>query len=112
MTDSIPPMEPLAPIIDQLREIAENEIPAPRTCRIQLWDDGTFDAHVYHAIGDDEVQIVRYERTTSEIVWEHRRGARRQETPLTGGEIIIEPAFDDCAVRVIETVEPPYADNR
>lgn len=105
-------MEPLAPIIDQLREIAENEIPAPRTCRIRLWDDGTFDAHVYHAMGDNERQVVRYERTTSEIVWEHRNGARWQETPLSGGETIIEPAFDDCTVRVIESVEPPYADNK
>lgn len=101
-------MDPLAPIIDQMREIAQDELPAPQTCRIRLWDDGTFDAYIFHSMTDDETQLVRYERTTSQILWEHHTGARWEEIPLTGGETIIEPAFNDRTVRVITTVEPPY----
>lgn len=69
MNDGMSPMEPLAPIIDRMREIAEDELPAPRTCRIRLCDDGTFDAYIFHSMTDEESQVVRYDRTTSEILW-------------------------------------------
>jgi len=101
-------MEPLAPIIDRMRELAQQELPSPRSCRVRLWDDHTFDALIRHSMGEDEVQCIRYERTTSEIVWEHRIGARFKKIPLSGGETIHEPAVDDIEVRVLDTVEPPY----
>lgn len=101
-------MEPLAPIIDQMRAIAEEELPAPRTCRIKLWDDGTFDAYIFHAMPGDERQVVRYDRTTSEILWEHITGAGTREIELTGGETIIEPTVEERTVKVITTVDPPY----
>lgn len=103
-------MEPLAPIIDQMREIAQEELPEPRTCRIRLWDDGTFDAYIYHSESKDEGQSIRYERTTSEILWEHRKGIVRKEIPLSGGEIILESTCDEYNARVITTVNPPYKD--
>lgn len=111
MTDEIPPMEPLAPIIDQMREIAADELPDPQTCRIRLWDDGTFDAYIFHSMAGDESQVVRYDRTTSEILLEHHKGAGTKEIPLSGGETIIEPTFEESTIRVITNVEPPYKDS-
>ncbi|RQG98679.1 hypothetical protein [Natrarchaeobius oligotrophus] len=108
MTREIPPLQPLAPIVDEMREIARDELPAPRTCRIKLWDDGTFDAGVYHSISDDELESIRYERTTSEIVWEHLSGGGYVTTTFPNGETLHEPTIDDAEVRVITTVEPPY----
>lgn len=101
-------MEPLAPIIDQMRELAREELPSPRTCKVRLWDDDSFDVVIYHSRDNDERQLIRYERTTSEIIWERVRGARWEAEDLTGGETIYEPDFDKREVRVITTVEPPY----
>lgn len=108
MTDGLPPMEPLAPIVDQMRVIAQEEIPPPQTCRIQLYDDGTFRVSISHSMGHDERQAIIYDRTTSEIYWEHVKGARTQPTDLTGGETVHEPVNDEHEVRVIATVEPPF----
>lgn len=46
-------MEPLAPLVDRMRALATEELPAPRTCKIRLWDDGTFDVVIYHGSGFD-----------------------------------------------------------
>lgn len=104
----IPPMEPLAPIVDQMRDLAREEIPAPRTCKVHLWDDGTVDVKIYHGMGDDEFQVVRYERWTSEIVWEHLRGHKWRTTTFAGGETLQEREFEERDLRVLTTVEPPY----
>lgn len=101
-------MEPLAPIVDQMRAIAREELPLPRTCQVRLWDDGTFDAIIYHSMADDEKQAIRYERTTSEIVWEHVNGAHWEAEPLIGGETVYEPVHDERHLRVLTAVEPPY----
>ena len=101
-------MEPLAPIIDQMRDLAREELPSPRTCNVRLWDDGTFDAVIYHSMADGERQAIRYERSTSEIVWEHVRGAWWEAEELTGGETIYESVHDEQEIRVLTTVEPPY----
>lgn len=104
-------MKPLAPIIDRMRDLAQDELPAPRTCRVRLWDDDTFDVVIYHSMGDDEKQWLRYERTTSEILWEYVRGARWEPESLTGNETVYEPAYEESEVRVIEIVEPPYTES-
>lgn len=104
----IPPMEPLAPIVDQLREIARDELPAPRTCHAKLWDDGTFEAYVYHSPSKEEREWVRYERTTSEIVYEYVKSGGCEEHEFADGETLHVPVHDECEVRVITTVEPPY----
>lgn len=106
--DGIPPMAPLAPIVDRMRELAGEELPAPRTCKVCLWDDDTFDAVIYHSAGDEERQQIRYERTTGEIVWERFRGVGREAESLSGGETVIEPVVDETEVRVLARVEPPH----
>jgi len=107
MTDELPAMEPLAPIVDQMREIAEDEIPFPQTCEVNLWDDHTVGVKIYHS-ADDEMYLLRYQRQTGEIVLEYAKGAKWQRESLSGGEIVHEPTFEEREARVITTVEPPY----
>ena len=47
-TNGIPPMAPLASLVDRMRDLASEELPEPRTCKIRLWDDGTFGIVIYH----------------------------------------------------------------
>lgn len=101
-------MEPLAPIVDQMREIAIEELPSPRSCRVMMWDDGTFDTLIYHSGADDEAECIRYERTTSEILWERNKGARGRREEFSNGESLRTPTYDEAEVRVITTIEPPY----
>lgn len=108
MTDGIPPMEPLAPIIDQMRLLAVDELPTPQTCRVTLWDDGTFDAYIYHAMGSESRQQITYDRATSEIVWEHMEAARYETTEFPDGKTLYEPLLDGVQTCVLATVEPPY----
>lgn len=107
-TDGIPPMAPLAPLVDRMRDLATEEFPAPRTCKIRLWDDGTYDVVIYHGMGDDERQWLRYERTTGEVLWEYVRGVRTNKESLTGNETIHEPVYEESEAQVVATVEPPY----
>lgn len=104
----MPPMAPLAPIIDQMQHLAVEHLPAPRTCKVNLWDDGTIRLKIFHSLAKDERQIIRYVYPTSEIVWEHARQDGWEETELTGGETIREPRVEQIEVRVLATVEPPY----
>lgn len=105
--DGIPPIEPLAPIVDQMRVLAREELPSPRSCKIRLWDDGTFDVFFYHSSGD-ESQFVRYDRSTSEILWEYGEGGSWRREELTGNETVLEPRIAETDVRVLATVDPPY----
>ena len=101
-------MKPLAPIIDRMRDIARDELPFPQTCRVRLWDDGTFDAYIYHSSPSDEGQAIRYERTTGEIIWERTESPGWKTTQFSDGETLYEPTADEREIRVITTVEPPY----
>lgn len=58
-------MESLAPIVDRMRELAQNEPPAPRFCITRLRDDGTFDVVIYHYMGDDESHGWRVGKSTT-----------------------------------------------
>lgn len=104
----MPPMAPLAPIVDQMQHLAVEHLPAPRTCKVNLWDDGTIRVMIYHSSGLDERQVIRYERTTGEITWEQAKDAGWETTELSGGETIKEPRIDKQEIRVLTTVEPPY----
>lgn len=108
-SDGIPSIEPLAPIVDKMRELAQDELPSPRACRVWPWDDDTFDVVIYHSMGDDERQAIRYERTTSEILWEYVQGADWNAHSLSGNEILYESTCEASEIRVITTVEPPYS---
>lgn len=106
--DGIPPMEPLAPLIDQMIEIAHEELLEPRSCRINLWDDGTFDIVIYHSTGNDEREWITYERSTGEILWQYVSGTRWNTESMSGNETLHTPVHDESEVKVIATVEPPY----
>ena len=105
-------MKPLAPLVDRMRILTRTELPSPRAGKVRLWDDGTFSVEFYHSMGSNERQHLRYVRSTGEIVWAHYQGARWREESLTGDETVMEPEYDDVDVQVIETVTPPYAENR
>jgi len=108
MTDpEIPPLAPLVPIIDQMRQIAHEELPAPRTCEIELFDDGTFTAQIRHSGPEDDTQAIVYERTTSEILWVYRKGGYFESEEFSGGEALYLPAFEEAETEVITTVGPP-----
>jgi hypothetical protein len=106
-TDGIRSIEPLVPIIEQMRVIARDELPAPRSCKIRLWDDDTFDIRFYHS-SEDDAEILLFVRTTGEIIWERRESPHMKKTELTGNETIHEPAAVDRDVRVVASLEPPY----
>ena len=101
-------MAPLAPIVDRMRQLATEELPSRRSCKIRLYDDGDFDIIIYHSMGSDERQQLRYERTTGEILWEHPQGARYESESMVGSETLHVPVYDNFEVRVVDTVEPPY----
>lgn len=105
-TPGIPPMEPLASIVDEMRAVADEEIPAPRTCHVKLYDDGTFYAVIFHS-GAGEREQISYERTIGEILWEYYEDTREMRKPLSGGEEIITSEHEEIEVRTITTVEPP-----
>jgi hypothetical protein len=108
MESGVPPLSPLAPIVGRLLEPAVDELPGPRTSRVERWDDGTFDARVYHSAGEEQRLCVRYESTTGETIAERWIGAGWSVTELTGGETVYEPGFDEIEAEVLEPVQPPY----
>ncbi len=101
-------MGQLAPLIDHMREIAREELPAPRSCRVKLWDDGTFDITIYHSMGNDEREWITYERSTSEILYLYVDGTGWKTESFAGEGTLHTPTYDETEVRVITTVEPPY----
>lgn len=57
--DEIPPMGPLVPLIDQMREITREGLPEPRPYRVKLWDDGTSDSRVYRRRQESTTPLTR-----------------------------------------------------
>jgi len=110
--ERIPPMAPLAPIVDRMRDLAVDEIPSPRTCKVHLWDDDTFNVVIYHSRGEEDTIRLHYERTTGEIIWEHIQGGSWTPSSVTDTESLYEPACGQVQVRLLETVTPPYEDIR
>jgi len=107
-TPEIPPMAPLAPIVDRMRQLATDELPSRRSCKIHLYDDGTFEILIYHSMGSNERQQLSYDRTTGEILWEHFEGARCESESVGSDETLHKPVYDNYEIRVVDTVEPPY----
>lgn len=60
----------LAPLVDRVRELAVEELPAPRTLDLQCWDDGDFSVRVYHTHPDGR-ETVSYRQGEGHVV--HRR---------------------------------------
>jgi hypothetical protein len=101
-------MAPLAPIVDRMRQLATEELPSRRSCKIRLYDDETFEVVIYHSMGSDERQQLRYEHTTGEILWEHFEGARYESESIGSNETLHKPVYDSYEIRVVDTFEPPY----
>ena len=104
-------MTPLAPLVDQLQEIARTKLPAPRSCRIQLWDDGDYDITISHSQGEDEGQAISYDVDTGDVLWKYRKNGEwvvdgeaetddRDGTPYTR-------TFEKSETQRITTIEPP-----
>lgn len=61
MERTLPPMESLAPIFDQMREISRQELSGARTGVVRLWDDGTILVAIYHSMGDEGKEVIRHD---------------------------------------------------
>lgn len=109
MTDKeIPPVEPLAPIVDQMREIAQKELPTPRAARIHLWDDGDYQIRFYHSMGKDAGQKIEYDPDTGAVTWVYREGVTTESTYVSeGAGTVHEPVYDVREERQITIIEPP-----
>lgn len=107
-TASMPSMQALAPLVDQLQAIAQKEIPGPRTCRIRLYDDHTYRITIEHSRCGEGEAIV-YDRVTGEVYWRDSDGARRLHIldPVSY-ELITTTYFEDDAEVVVTTIDPPF----
>lgn len=110
MTETdIPPMEPLAPIVDEVRKLAAEELPAPKTLRIHLWDDGTYDICAYHNRGEYEQERVVVDPEAGEIRWEYCRSDGFEERGIFGtNQSVLNPNIDERRERPLRSIEPPF----
>lgn len=104
-------MTPIAPLIDQLQDFAREETPAPRTCRVRLWDDSDYDIIIYHMHGPDERESIWYDVKTGDVVWKYRKGSKwvEDEDAPSGPEdgTAFVQAYEKSDERVITTVHLP-----
>lgn len=104
-------MTPIAPLIDQLQDIARDEIPAPRTCSVKLWDDGDYHIVICHKHAPDEQEGVYYDVETGEVVWKYIRNGEwvvddeADDRPGYGTAYVME--FEETNERVLTVIEPP-----
>lgn len=107
-THGIPPIAPLAPIADRIREIAREELGAPRTMHIKLWDDGDYDIYVFHSMGEDEREQIVYDGTTGVVSYQYRKGVSFEMVFVSEeAGSYTEPVYDVDEERQITTIEPP-----
>lgn len=109
MTDSdIPSMQTLAPIVDQLREIARSELSEPQALKIALWDDGDYDIRVYHQMGFDTREQILYDNETWEVRYQYWKGVQWHSEFVSEEEGTVRTAtFEETEDRVLTTIEPP-----
>lgn len=104
-------MAPLASLVDQLQEIAREELPAPRTCQVKLWDDGDYDIVIYHSSGKDETKSISYDVNTGDVMWKYRKsGEWVVDENAEDGEGYGTPyvqEFEESETRRITTIDPP-----
>ena len=104
-------MTTMAPLVDQLQDIARDELPAPRTCRVTLWDDGDYDIVIYHNHGAEEEQAITYDVTTGDVVLNYRKnGDWVVDEDAPDGEqygTAYVQEFEESETRKITTIDPP-----
>jgi hypothetical protein len=104
-------MTPLASLVDQLQDIAREQLPAPRTCRVELWDDGDYNIVISHSQGDDASQGISYDVTTGDVVWKFRKNGEwvvdedAEEGDGYGTPYVRE--FEESETQRIATIDPP-----
>lgn len=104
---SMPSMQTLAPLVDQLQAIAQEELPEPQTCRIRLYDDNTYRITIEHHRGDGGEAIV-YDRVTGEVYWRDSAGARELRIlDPAYYDLITTTYFEDESEAVVAELEPP-----
>lgn len=106
--EGIPRIELLAPIADRIRAIGREELGAPRTMHLKLWDDGDYDIYVFHSMGEEEREQIVYNHETREVTYQYRKGVSF-ETVFVSEEAgsYTEPVYDVSEERQITTIEPP-----
>jgi hypothetical protein len=108
MKETVPRLEPIAPIVDRMLELAEDHLPDRCTCRVKLYEDGTYRTHIEHVgVEEGSYEYIGYFTATSEIVHVNIEGTGEEEIELTGDESIHQPTYDTYEVTVLEQVEPP-----
>ncbi len=109
MTETkIPPMEPLAPIVDEVRDLAAEELPAPKTLRVYLWDDGTYDICAYHNNGEHEQERVVFDPEAGEIRWEYCLSGGLEERGIYGtNQSVLDPIINERRERHLRSIEAP-----
>lgn len=108
MTESsMPSTQTLAPLVDQLQDIAQEEIPEPQTCRIRLYDDNTYRIAIEHRRRDG-VEAIVYDRVTGEVYWRDSAGARKLRIidPVYY-DLITSTYFEEGSEEVVAEIEPP-----
>ena len=104
-------MTPLASLVDQLQDIAREELPAPRTCRVELWDDGDYDIVIYHSQGGDASQGISYDVTTGDVLWKFQKnGEWVVDEDAEDGDGYGTPyvrEFEESETQQITTIDPP-----
>lgn len=102
----MPSMESLAPLVDRLREIADEEVPHPQTLKIRVWDDGDYQIHIFHHGPQGREQIM-YTSGMENPIWQRLKGPseRHVEAP-DGNDDILEMEYDERKERQIELNNP------
>lgn len=109
MTENgIPPIGPIAPIADQIREIAQQELSEPRTMHLKLWNDGDYDIYVFHSMGKEEREQIVYDNEIGAVSYQYRKGVSF-ETVFVSEEAgsYTKPVYDVSKERQITTIAPP-----
>jgi hypothetical protein len=108
---AMPRMESIAPLINQLQDIACEEIPAPRTCSVTLWDDGDYDVIIYHKHGPDEKVAIYYDASIGDVMWKYvKNGEWVVDEDAEDGEeygTAYVQSDEESDERTITTIEPP-----
>lgn len=109
MTENeIPPIQPLAPIADKIREIAQEELGTPQTMHLKLYDDGDYYIYVFHSMGEEEREQIVYDHETGAVSYQYRKGVSF-ETVFVSEEAgsYTEPVYDVSEERQLTTIVPP-----
>lgn len=106
--NEIPHIEPLAPIADHVREIAQEELGTPQSMHFKLYDDGDYYIYVFHSMGEEEREQIVYDNETGAVHYQYRKGVSFR-TVFVSEEAgsYTEPVYDVDEERLITTIDPP-----